>query len=95
LALHGLSLPGRRYGPRFRNRLTTLSGDLAAAKRLEQHPGASAIAGRLRRVGRGWASELTGYEGTKGSLHFAIDEPLPRDLVDKLLTTRMKQLGLL
>jgi uncharacterized protein YdhG (YjbR/CyaY superfamily) len=41
------------------------------------------------------ASELTGYEGTRGSLHFAIDEPLPRDLVDKLLTARMKQLGLL
>jgi uncharacterized protein YdhG (YjbR/CyaY superfamily) len=41
------------------------------------------------------ASELTGYEGTTGSLHFPIDEPLPRDLVDKVLTTRMKQLGLL
>jgi uncharacterized protein YdhG (YjbR/CyaY superfamily) len=41
------------------------------------------------------ASELTGYESTTGSLHFPIDEPLPRDLVDKLLTTRMKQLGLL
>jgi asparagine synthetase B (glutamine-hydrolysing) len=33
--------------------------------------------------------------GTTGSLHFPIDEPLPRDLVDKLLTTRIKQLGLL
>jgi uncharacterized protein YdhG (YjbR/CyaY superfamily) len=42
-----------------------------------------------------FASELTGYESTTGSLHFAIDEPRPRDLVDKLLTTRMKQLGLL
>ena len=37
--------------------------------------------------------ELAGYEMTKGSLHFAIDTPLPRRLVKKLITTRMRQLG--
>jgi uncharacterized protein YdhG (YjbR/CyaY superfamily) len=35
---------------------------------------------------------IDGYEGTKGSLHFPIDAPLPRDLVEQLITTRLAQL---
>ena len=31
---------------------------------------------------------------TKGSLHFAIDRPLPKRLVKKLITTRLQQLHL-
>ena len=38
--------------------------------------------------------DVTQFEQTKGSLHFAIDEPLPKRLVKKLVTTRMRQLGL-
>ena len=38
--------------------------------------------------------DLTGYDRTKGSLHFAIDAPLPKRLVRKLVTTRLRQLGL-
>ena len=38
--------------------------------------------------------DLAGYEMTKGSLHFPVDEPLPKHLVEKLLDTRMRQLGL-
>jgi uncharacterized protein YdhG (YjbR/CyaY superfamily) len=38
--------------------------------------------------------DLADYEQTKGSLHFAIDEPLPKRLVKKLITTRMQQLKL-
>jgi uncharacterized protein YdhG (YjbR/CyaY superfamily) len=38
--------------------------------------------------------DLTRYERTKGSLHFAIDKPLPKQLVRKLVTTRMRELGL-
>jgi uncharacterized protein YdhG (YjbR/CyaY superfamily) len=34
------------------------------------------------------------YAQTSGSLHFRIDTPLPRSLVTKLLTTRMRQAGL-
>ena len=38
--------------------------------------------------------DVAGYESTKGSLHFAVDRPLPKRLVTKLVTTRMRQLGL-
>jgi uncharacterized protein YdhG (YjbR/CyaY superfamily) len=38
--------------------------------------------------------DVDGYEKSKGSLHFAIDKPLPKRLVKKLVTTRMRQLGL-
>ena len=38
--------------------------------------------------------DLAPYEMTKGSLHFAVDKPLPKRLVKKLVTTRMTQLGL-
>jgi uncharacterized protein YdhG (YjbR/CyaY superfamily) len=37
--------------------------------------------------------ELAGYTYTSGSLHFAIDKPLPKTLVKKLIAVRMKQLG--
>jgi uncharacterized protein YdhG (YjbR/CyaY superfamily) len=39
------------------------------------------------------ADELAAYEQTKGSLHFAVDKPLPKGLVRKLVTTRLHQLG--
>ncbi|MET0895587.1 MAG: DUF1801 domain-containing protein [Acidimicrobiia bacterium] len=39
-------------------------------------------------------ADLAGYEGTSGSLHFAIDKPLTKRLVKKLIITRMRQLGL-
>jgi uncharacterized protein YdhG (YjbR/CyaY superfamily) len=38
--------------------------------------------------------DVAGYESTKGSLHFPVDKPLPKRLVKKLVTTRMRQLGL-
>jgi uncharacterized protein YdhG (YjbR/CyaY superfamily) len=37
--------------------------------------------------------DVARYEQTKGSLHFPIDKPLPKRLVKKLLTTRLRQLG--
>jgi uncharacterized protein YdhG (YjbR/CyaY superfamily) len=36
--------------------------------------------------------ELRGYAGTKGSLHFGVDEPLPKPLVEQLITVRLSQL---
>jgi uncharacterized protein YdhG (YjbR/CyaY superfamily) len=38
-------------------------------------------------------ADLDGYERTKGSLHFAIDEPLPRDVVAALIRTRAAEAG--
>jgi uncharacterized protein YdhG (YjbR/CyaY superfamily) len=39
-------------------------------------------------------ADVARYEKTKGSLHFAVDKPLPTRLVKKLVTTRMQQLHL-
>jgi uncharacterized protein YdhG (YjbR/CyaY superfamily) len=36
----------------------------------------------------GLAGELTGYPMTKSALHFPIDRPLPRALVEKLIAVR-------
>jgi len=35
--------------------------------------------------------ETAGYTMTPGTLHFAIDEPLPRALVEKLIAVRLRQ----
>jgi uncharacterized protein YdhG (YjbR/CyaY superfamily) len=40
------------------------------------------------------AAKIAGYDATKGSLHFPVDQPLPHDLVRKLVTTRLRELGL-
>jgi uncharacterized protein YdhG (YjbR/CyaY superfamily) len=40
------------------------------------------------------ADELKGHAGTKSALHFPIDEPLPRELVAKLIDTRIAQAGI-
>jgi uncharacterized protein YdhG (YjbR/CyaY superfamily) len=37
--------------------------------------------------------ELAGYEYTTGSLHFAIDEPLPDDLVRHLVEAKLAIIG--
>lgn len=40
------------------------------------------------------ADEVAGYEMSKGALRFAVDEPLPDDLVRKLVEARRRELGL-
>ena len=37
------------------------------------------------------ADELRGYTMTKSSLHFPIDRPLPKSLVEKLIAVRRAQ----
>jgi uncharacterized protein YdhG (YjbR/CyaY superfamily) len=37
--------------------------------------------------------ELEGYTMTKSSLHFAIDRPLPKALVRKLIAVRVAEIG--
>ena len=41
------------------------------------------------------AEQLTGYTRTKSALHFAVDQPLPLDLIRTLLDVRMREAGLL
>jgi uncharacterized protein YdhG (YjbR/CyaY superfamily) len=38
--------------------------------------------------------DLADYRSTKGSLHFAVDQPLLDDLVRRLIETKVRQLGL-
>jgi uncharacterized protein YdhG (YjbR/CyaY superfamily) len=40
------------------------------------------------------ADELVGYQKSTGALRFAIDQPLPRELVEKLIATRLRLAGL-
>jgi len=35
------------------------------------------------------AGELAGFEGTKGSIHFTVEHPLPDDLVEQIVRWRM------
>jgi uncharacterized protein YdhG (YjbR/CyaY superfamily) len=37
------------------------------------------------------ADDLAGYASTPGSLHFPVDQPLPRSLVEKLIEVRLRQ----
>ncbi len=37
--------------------------------------------------------DLTSYERTAGSLHFAVDEPLPDELVRRLVEAKLSRLG--
>jgi uncharacterized protein YdhG (YjbR/CyaY superfamily) len=39
------------------------------------------------------ADDLEGYDRTSGSLHFPVDEPLPDDLVRRLVEAKLRRLG--
>ena len=40
------------------------------------------------------AGELEGYDWSKGTLRFPVDEPLPKTLVGRLVRVRLEQVGL-
>jgi uncharacterized protein YdhG (YjbR/CyaY superfamily) len=73
--------------PAFAVRGKTIAGFAAFKNHLSYLPHSGSVLAAL-------ADELTGYEYTKGSLHFRVDEPLPASLVRRLVRTRMNQLGL-
>ena len=73
--------------PAFKVRGKVVAGFAAFKDHLSYLPHSGSVLSEL-------SDELAGYTRTKGSLHFAIDEPLPDLLVRKLVETRMHQLGL-
>jgi uncharacterized protein YdhG (YjbR/CyaY superfamily) len=76
------------YGlPAFKVRGKTIAGFAAFKDHLSYLPHSGSVLGELD-------DEVAGYRMTKGSLHFAIDQPLPDDLVRRLVETRKRQLGL-
>src|SRR5437763_10528936 len=76
------------YGvPAFKVRGKTVAGFAAFKRHLSYLPHSGSVLPAL-------GDDVSRYEMTKVSLHFAIDKPLPKRLVNKLVTTRMRELGL-
>jgi uncharacterized protein YdhG (YjbR/CyaY superfamily) len=76
------------YGmPAFKVRGKTIAGFAAFKDHLSYLPHSGSVLSELD-------DEVAGYQTTKGSLHFAVDQPLPADLVRRLVETRSQQLGL-
>jgi uncharacterized protein YdhG (YjbR/CyaY superfamily) len=76
---------GISYGmPAFRVRGKVVAGFAAFKNHLSYVPHSGSVFDQL-------GAELDGYSRTKGALHFAIDEPLPDELVEKLISVRLRQ----
>jgi uncharacterized protein YdhG (YjbR/CyaY superfamily) len=76
------------YGvPAFKVQDKVIAGFAAFKNHLSYLPHSGSVLSAL-------GDDLNGFEQSKGSLHFAIDKPLPKRLVKKLVGTRMRQLGL-
>jgi uncharacterized protein YdhG (YjbR/CyaY superfamily) len=79
---------GISYGmPAFRLGGKTVAGLAAFRRHLAYLPHSGSVLSEL-------GQELEGYTSTTGSLHFALDTPLPEPLVARLLEVRKRQLGL-
>ena len=76
------------YGmPAFKVQGKTVAGFAAFKKHLSYLPHSGTVLATV-------TGDVASYETSKGSLKFAIDKPLPKRLVKKLVRTRMQELGL-
>jgi len=74
------------YGmPAFKLRGKAVAGFAAFKDHLSYFPHSGTVLPEL-------AEEVAGYGGSKGTLHFAVDAPLPRPLVEKLIAVRLGEL---
>ncbi|MGI8576599.1 MAG: iron chaperone [Nocardioidaceae bacterium] len=73
--------------PAFKVRGKTVAGLAAFKDHLSYLPHSGSVLPAL-------AEQLTGYTQTKSALHFAVDQPLPPDLIRKLLDARRREAGL-
>jgi uncharacterized protein YdhG (YjbR/CyaY superfamily) len=79
---------GISYGmPAFKVQGKTVAGFAAFKHHLSYMPHSGSVLATL-------GADTASYETSKGSLKFAIDKPLPKRLVKKLIVTRMRELGL-
>jgi uncharacterized protein YdhG (YjbR/CyaY superfamily) len=73
------------YGmPAFRLEGTVIAGFAAFKNHLSYLPHSGSV---LREL----SDDLSGYQSTPGSLHFPIDQPLPKALVRKLIAVRLNE----
>ena len=78
---------GISYGmPAFRVGGKVVAGFAAFKNHLAYLPHSGEVLASL-------GDRLNGYERTSGSLHFAVDEPLPDDLVRRLVDAKLAVLG--
>ena len=72
--------------PSFKVRGKTVAGFAAFKDHLSYLPHSGSVVAEL-------GDDVAQYDTTKGSLKFPVDEPLPDDLVEKLVHARMRELG--
>lgn len=70
--------------PAFKVNGKTIAGFAAFKKHLSYLPHSGSVFPEL-------AQELAGYEKSSGALRFAVDRPLPAELVRKLIDVRLRQ----
>lgn len=70
--------------PAFRLHGKTIAGFAAFKNHLSYLPHSGRVLGEL-------AADLSGYTMTKGSLHFPVDQPLPRAVVERLIAVRLRE----
>jgi uncharacterized protein YdhG (YjbR/CyaY superfamily) len=73
--------------PAFKVRGKAVAGFAAFKHHLSYLPHSGSVLATL-------ADDVAGYETSKGALRFAVDKPLPKRLVKKLVTARMREAGL-
>jgi len=75
------------YGmPAFRLHGKVIAGFAAFTHHLSYLPHSGSVLSQL-------PDDLAGYVTTEGSLHFAVDTPLPRALVEKLIAVRLREVA--
>lgn len=72
--------------PAFRVRAGIVAGFAAFKTHLSYLPFSGSVLGAL-------SEQLDGYARTKSSLHFHVDRPLPRALVNDLIAVRLTELA--
>ena len=78
--------PGIAYGmPAFRLDGKVVAGFAAFKSHLSYVPHSGSVIPEL-------AQELEGYTSTPGSLHFPIDQPLDKRIVERLIEVRLRQI---
>ena len=75
------------YGmPAFRLHGKVIAGFAAFTHHLSYLPHSGSVLSQL-------PDDLAGYVTTEGSLHFSVDTPLPRALVEKLIAVRLREVA--
>jgi uncharacterized protein YdhG (YjbR/CyaY superfamily) len=78
---------GLSYGmPAFKVRGKAVAGFAAFKNHLSYLPFSGSVLAEL-------GEDVAGYETSKGSLKFPVDKPLPKRLVKKLVTARLREVG--